>query len=178
MEGVMTSNPKNAFTRYAKACRKADIGFSFGAADFSYNEDDPPKGSKVAVPAKLVVHLWTFVKAREVEVARKILKESFPKTHKAARPVKAYPYDGNLQAIAYAFKGDFSRRVKVPAEVDEDGEKVSRQNTRLRPLRVGQKVELAVLLNRLGLYDRLILRDIEFVQTPAGIRLRPKNPQV
>lgn len=174
----MTANPRNAFTRYAKACRKADIGFSFGAVDFSYNEDDPPNGSNAPIPARLVVHLWAFAKAREVEAARKILKKSFPKTAKAAKPVKAYPYDGNLQAIAYAFKGDFSRRVKVPAEVDEDGKTLSRQNTRLRPLRVGQKVELAVLLNRLGLYDRLILRDIEFVQAPAGIRLRLKSPQV
>lgn len=174
----MTDNPNNALKRYAKACRKAGIGFSLGALDFCYNEDAPAEGSAGHIPARRMVHVWAFARAQEVEDGREALKGSFPITSKASKPVKAYPYDGSPQAIAYAFKGDFSRRVKIPAEVDEDGKTVSRQNTRLRPLRAWQKVELAVLLNHLGLYDRLILRDVTFVRIPAGIRLRLKNPQV
>jgi hypothetical protein len=171
----VTANPNNALTRYAKACRKAGIGFSLGALDFCYNEEASAEGSAGPIRTRRMVHVWAFAKAQEVEDGREALKGSFPITSNASKPVKAYSYDGNLQAIAYAFKGDFSRRVKIPAEVDEDGKTVSRQNTRLRPLRAWQKVELAVLLNRLGLYDRLILRDVEFVRAPSGIRLRLKN---
>ena len=172
----MTISPKKAFIRYAKACRKSGIGFSLGAVDFSYNEDGMTTKRNRPAPGRRVVHLWAFAKALEVEAARVMLRDSFPKTSKVTRPVKAYPYDGELQALAYAFKSDFSRRVQIPAKIGPDGKTLSRQNTRLRPLRAAQKVELAVLLNRLGLYDRLILRDIKLVKTSAGIRLKQRKP--
>lgn len=170
----MSNCPTRASKRIANAFQRAGLGFSIGAFDFSFNEEKPSESSINEIPARLVVHLWAFSKSSEIEAARKVLKKVFPKTSKTPRPLKTYAYNGNLKAIAYAYKGDFTRRVTVPAKTNSDGKTVSRRNTRLRPLRAWQKVELAVLLNRLGLYDRLILRDVEFVRDPYGIRLNLK----
>jgi len=50
-------------------------------------------------------------------------------------------------------KSDFSRRVSLPHK--RKGDLIIRRNTRNRPLRSMQKVELAVALHDAGLADRL-----------------------
>ncbi len=166
----MTSNPKSAFKRFAKGCREAGLPMVFGAADFCYNEF---KEKGLPLRTQLTIHFWAFADSCSVEQGRRALRAFFPRTDDAPKPLNIYDYDGDLRGIAYAFKGNFFRREIIPALKDTDGKTISRRNTRLRPLRTWQKVELAVLLDRIGLYDRLILRDIKFVRTPQGLRLKP-----
>ncbi|MBM6596498.1 hypothetical protein [Microvirga pudoricolor] len=166
----MTSNPKNAFRRFAKGCREAGLPMVFGAADFCYNEF---KVEGLPSRTRLAIHFWAFADGCSVEQGSRALRAFFARTVDAPKPVNVYGYDGDLRGVAYAFKGNFSRREIIPAVKDSNGKTISRRNTRHRPLRAWQKVELAVLLDRIGLYDRLILRDIEFVRIPQGLRLKP-----
>ena len=63
-------------------------------------------------------------------------------------------YDGSPIALAYGLKTDFLRRVSLPRKRKSDSI-TSRRNTRNRPLRSTQKVELALALHQAGLADRV-----------------------
>jgi hypothetical protein len=62
-------------------------------------------------------------------------------------------YDGSPTGLAYALKNDFSRRVSLPRK--KTAFMTTRRNTRNRPLRATQKVELALALYQAGLADRV-----------------------
>jgi len=63
-------------------------------------------------------------------------------------------YDGSPKALAYALKADFSRRVSLPRRRTSDSI-TTRRNTRNRPLRASQKVELELALDQAGLVARI-----------------------
>lgn len=156
-----TSNPANALGRISKALKRADISFAVGGLDFSFNESDAGRGSHGAsLREHLSVHGWILARADEVDRGRQSLRDSFPPVGSVKRPVKVYPFDGGLPGLAYAFKGDFTRRVTIPKLVDGRGQTLKRRNTRARPLRCHQTVRLMLLLDQLGLTARMILHGV------------------
>ena len=139
--------------------------------DFSFNEVRLEDGS---FSAKLAAHVYCFAPYDEVGTGtpgRESLRQSFPAMPLATRPVQVKWFDGNPRALAYAFKGSFTRRQSLPKVLGPDGVARKRRNTRARPLRAMQKIELALLLDDLGLLGRFVLRGMKIVPGPAMPRL-------
>ena len=120
------------------------LTFAVGGIDISANEA-PGKA------AFYQLQLWIFVRTSEWQAQGSAIRSRFLPSPRVRRPIVAKPYDGRTEALAYAIKPDFTRRVTVPASEGK------RQNTRNRGLRVEQEVELRQLLDALGLERRLVL---------------------
>ncbi|MCJ2086455.1 hypothetical protein MKK88_10685 [Methylobacterium sp. E-005] len=146
--------------------------------DVSYNEhltaDFRPHWSlhpRVFVPGVLT--------ASEV----KTLRMYFPPSDLIPRPLKVAAFDGNPAGTAYGMKPAFGRRQSYEQiKPTANGTRQCR-NTRGRPLRGTEAVELAVFLDAVGLRQRLILhgtmleRDrIGKVAIRVDHRLREQGP--
>ena len=82
---------------------------------------------------------------------------------------------GSSQALAYALKNRFTRRVSV--QVSRAGRN-QHQNTRTRELRSHQHVEIALLLDSAGFGNRLFLRRFDVAVSLSGrLVLRPRGPK-
>jgi len=108
-------------------------------------------------PAHWRPHAWIFLRKGELSrKAEKEFRDQFPKDPlMVPKPVMIKRFDRNLAALAYALKGDFQRRVTLPRSTERDGSNKTRRNVRYRPLRARQKLELLLMLDRVGLEDRL-----------------------
>jgi hypothetical protein len=120
--------------RLSSALHSAGIDEAIGGFDISLNEHRDGAFKPHWRP-----HAWIFIKSADVEPLRAELRSLFPKKAPVRLPIVLKKFDGNLRAIAYAFKTEFLRRVTIPADL----KKGSRQNTRYRPLLARQKLELA-----------------------------------
>ena len=121
---------------------------AIGGFDISMNEHANGKFASHWRP-----HAWVFVATKDPKELKVCLKKEFPVSKQVRRPVQVVPFDYSLTGLAYAMKSDFSRRVSLPHK--RKGHLMIRRNTRNRPLRSMQKVELAVALHDAGLADRL-----------------------
>ena len=134
--------------RLHRALRAAGIRQAIGGFDISMNEHQDGKFASHWRP-----HAWVVVATKDPEELKVCLKKEFPVSKQVKRPVQVVPFDYSLTGLAYAMKTDFSRRVSLPRK--KKGLLMIRRNTRNRPLRSLQKVELAVALHDAGLVDRL-----------------------
>ncbi len=135
--------------RLHRALRAAGIRQAIGGFDISMNEHENSKFAPHWRP-----HAWVFVATKDPEELKVCLNKEFSASKQVKRPVEAVPFDYSLTGLAYAIKTDFSRRVSLPRKRESDLT-TTRRNTRNRPLRSMQKVELAVALHDAGLVDRL-----------------------
>ena len=142
--------------RLHRALRSAGIRQAIGGFDISMNEHVNGKFASHWRP-----HAWVFVATKDPKELKVCLKKEFPLSNQVRRPVQVVPFDYSLTGLAYAMKGDFSRRVSLPRK--RKGDLIIRRNTRNRPLRSMQKVELAVALHDAGLVDRLFQIDLASV---------------
>jgi hypothetical protein len=138
--------------KLSSALRSAGIEEAIGGFDISLNEHRDGAFKPHWRP-----HAWIFVKTSNAERLRADLRSPFPKKGQVLLPIVLKKFDGNLRAIAYAFKTEVLRRVTIPADLKKD----SRRNTRYRPLLARQKVELALALDRIGLTARLFAIGID-----------------
>jgi hypothetical protein len=129
------------------ALTAAGIRQGIGGFDISMNEHVNSKFAPHWRP-----HAWVFVATKDPKGLKVCLKKEFPASKQVRRPVQVVPFDYSLTGLAYAMKTDFSRRVSLPRK---NGLLMIRRNTRNRPLRSMQKVELALALHRAGLVDRV-----------------------
>ena len=115
-----------------------------------------------------VLHPRVFVPGMLGDTQIKTLRAHFSPSDLIRRPLKVAAFDGNLTGIAYGMKPEFGRRQSY--EQTKPTAKGTRQcrNTRGRPLRGSEAVELAVFLNRVGLRRRLILHGTMLVRNRAG----------
>jgi hypothetical protein len=88
----------------------------------------------------------------------------FPKTTEIPKPRRSGEFDGDLSGIAYSMKPQFWRR---QGYLDEKEDRSCR-NTRDRPLRGIEAVELALFLNRIGLRARLMLGGSRLTELENG----------
>jgi hypothetical protein len=146
-------DPDTMFERLRRhlriALKAATIDQAAGGFDISMNEHENGKFVPHWRP-----HAWIFVATTKPQRLAKHLKEIFPPSKRVRRPLRIVRYDGSPTALAYALKTDFSRRVSLPRKRKSDAI-ATRRNTRDRPLRSAQKVELAVAFHRAGLGDRV-----------------------
>jgi hypothetical protein len=129
--------------------RRAEIRLAIGGFDISMNEHEDGKFVPHWRP-----HAWILVATKNPKRLRKHLKTKFPASKRVRRPLRIVRYDGSPTALAYALKTDFLRRVSLPRK-RKSPSNTTRRNTRDRPLRSTQKIELALALHRIGLPDRV-----------------------
>jgi hypothetical protein len=146
-----------------EAIEAARISKAIGGFDITLNEHQKGKFAPHWQP-----HAWILVPRGEIRRGDKIFRSHFPKAiPRVRRPVMIKRFNGNLAGIAYALKGDFSRRVSLPKARRRDGKGRSR-NVRYRPLRARQKLELMLMLDRIGLESRVFLYGVEVIDLPKG----------
>jgi hypothetical protein len=105
------------------------------------------------------------------------LRQHFPADDRIRKPLKVARFDGEPAGIAYTMKPGFERRQSYQqVKQTSDGTREC-QNTRGRPLRGSDTVELMVFLERLGLRKRLILLGAGLVRSTDGtVRIRSIRP--
>ncbi|WP_147022830.1 hypothetical protein [Microvirga aerophila] len=146
---------------------KAGISTFIGGIDISANEH------KREFDPHFQLQAWILAPTDQIRPAESKLRAAIPKTSTVPRPVKIKLWDRNLAALGYALKDHFVRRVSYQREANEDGSKHTCRNTRDRPLRVEQHIELAITLDQAGLQARLILGGCRVVRTVNGPMIRP-----
>ena len=146
----------------ARALRAAGIRQALGGFDVSANEHDAGRFDPHYRP-----HAYLFVSASQFERGEAAFREFFPLSEAVRRPVLAKDFDGYRGSLAYALKTEFQRRVTLP-RVTLPGGEVKRRNTRDRPLRARQKLELALALDGVGLGARIFLHGLRMVWISTG----------
>lgn len=151
----------------ANALKSLGVATSLLAVDLSVNESADGEFDPHWQP-----QAWIFAPAAQVDPVRKAIRAAIPATHTVPRPVKVQTWDGNPAALAYALKAEFARRVSVRKPADGGRGRGACRNTRDRPLRVDQRRELLIALDRAGFQARLHLRGFRLTKTADGPRIR------
>jgi hypothetical protein len=99
-------------------------------------------------------HDWPAVVAR----ARKL----FPITESVPKPVYFRNYDGASEAVAYTAKRTFYGRETYLDPYLGRPDRAWSMNTRSRPLRVPERIEVLTMLNDIGFAERSILSGARF----------------
>lgn len=144
---------------------QAGLSWAVGGIDVSrniYQEHPTAIGKKGKFQPFWQVHAYLFAPFVEAQLARSKLKQMFPASKVTKVPIRisTKPYDGHPAALAYALKPQFFRRFSVTAYFNDEGEREDR-NTRVKPLVIEEKVQLAVMLHMLGPWGRLFLHNVE-----------------
>lgn len=156
--------------RYEDLLRQARVSLGMFGLDFSYNEDQRWQLAKEErFDPHACVHLWGLAPAAQVDAAYRLLTKMLRPTCAVPRPIKRQHFNGNPAAIAYAFKPDFTRRETILQ--CRSGSNVLVRNTRKRPLRVEQAVQLILALDQAEPSDRIILLGVKLVITGSRPRL-------
>jgi hypothetical protein len=106
--------------RWKDALARAGVTWFVGATDWSFNthvEDRyKPHWSE---------HFHGFTATDDVKDLKRKLRKQFPGTDVVPRPVKVVPWDGNDDAIRYALKATFGRRI-----ASDDGQRHGKHGKR------------------------------------------------
>jgi hypothetical protein len=162
----------NPFTKVGErliaAFKAIKISHAIGGFDISINEHLTGD-----FPAHWRPHTWIFLRKGELSrKGEKELRDQFPNDPlMIPKPVMIKRFDRNLAAIAYALKGDFQRRVTLPRSAERDGSTKTRRNVRYRHLRARQKVELLLMLDRVGLEGRVFAYGMRVAQRGGKPRI-------
>jgi hypothetical protein len=148
-----------------QALLRAGVRQAIGGFDISANEHACGSFSPHYRP-----HAYVFVPTNQFTRAERAFRAFFPISNAVRRPVVARNFDGRRNGLAYAWKRDFQRRITLPRHRLSDGT-IVRRNTRDRPLRALQKVELALALHRLGLGARVFLHGLRIASAQDKIHI-------
>jgi len=145
---------------HAAGIRRAVVGI-----DFSFNEDRENE-----FESHWLVHVRAVVPRSISKRTRQRLRAQFPKRDQIQKPTQCKALDGNLAGIAYSMKSTFGRRESYVTwkYVPSKDEVRTCRDTRGRPLRGPEAVELAIYLNRIGLRNRLMIGGARLTTSPNG----------
>lgn len=174
-EGLLPAALNKVKSIVHDALNAAGLTTAVVGIDISFNEhltaDFRPHWSlhpRVFVPGALT--------ASEV----KTLRTHFPPSDLIPRPLKVAAFDGNPAGIAYGMKPAFGRRQSYEQTKPTATGTRQCRNTRGRPLRGTEAVELAVFLDAVGLRQRLILHGAALKRGQGGavvIRIDHRLPK-
>jgi hypothetical protein len=139
--------------------------------DISFNEDRKGK-----FEPHWQLHWRGLIVGRISKQRKSQFWSHFPKSSEIPKPRRSGEWDGDLSGIAYSMKPQFWRR---QGYLDEKDDRVSR-NTRGRPLRVPEAVELGLFLDSIGFRSRLMLGGSRLTKIENGdvaIEPKPKRTQ-
>ncbi len=158
----MTS-PVSLPRTFKEALANAGIPVAVAGLDISFNEHLTD-----AFDPHWLLHIRAHVPGRLFEYQITDFRTHFPAEVRILKPLTVSPFDGNLRGLAYTMKAEFERRQSYDqVKRTTDGSRNCR-NTRSRPIRGKDAVELALFLDRIGLRRRLILHGARLVQTSTG----------
>jgi hypothetical protein len=116
-------------------------------------------------------HGWAFAPAAQVNAAEKAIRAAFPRTDTVPRPVNTQNWDGDLAALGYGFTEPV-RRVSTTKPAASDGSRAACRDTRVRALRVEQRREFLMKVDRAGFPSLLNLRGFRLTNTSDGPEIR------
>ncbi len=123
---------------------------AFLGVDFSFNDNRKKRnGTEFWQP-----HIHSVMWVRDRNFVARVLKKLFPKSATVHTPVQVKAYNGKTKGAAYCFKTYFERRVAFRKE-DHPTRKPF-WTTKYYPLRVRQRNELALFLNKIGMRIRVL----------------------
>lgn len=132
-------------------------------ADFSVNQS-----AISTAPVYIQGHFYVFMVGADNAVKNR-MRSAFLATADVARPVHFRAWDGDLAAIAYAMKNNFSLRTQTTA--DRAG-RAPHRNTHVRALFGRRLVQLSLLLDKIGLDSRRILLGVKRTRSAGVVRYR------
>jgi len=165
---LSTGNPTINLKRLCgRTLESAGIDVAAMGIDFSVNYD-----RYGTVEPHYMPHAWILVPQELSRVKLDRFFRWFPKTPDVPRPRRQAIFDGNLGALAYGLKPNFhGREGYFQMKILEGGERVC-WNTRRRPLRAEHSVAIALMLDRIGHAERIMLRGARMTKTRDGVAIR------
>lgn len=155
-----------------EALRAAGIRTAVIGIDVSANEH-----LKGAFEPHWALHARVHIPAIVSASAATSLRKHFPLGDRISRPLRISPFDGDLAGIAYGMKPQFGRRQSYEQEKPTGTGFRRCRNTRGRPMRGTEAVELLTFLDSIGLRRRLILHGTALTRDRDGsVVIRPRHP--
>lgn len=148
-----------------RALQASGITRAFGGLDFSLNADfdsDIPH---------LQAQVFLIGEVKSKQFQKDILRKKLNESGKIKVPVRITRFDGNNAGFAYALKDEFFRRESYLQTADQRTDSRASLNTRNRPLRGRAAIQLAMLLDRLGLDGRLLLIGVKRIQRNGEVKM-------
>jgi hypothetical protein len=142
-----------------------DLAWIAGGIALSLNDDVQKKQGIAWQP-----QLYAIAEA-DVSGLSKVLRERFSPTESARRPVQIKACDGTANAISYAFKTDFVRRIAYRTEIGPPENRRKCWQTRKVSLRAGEHVQAMLWMHKIGLAGRLFLRGVRMTRTGNSVGL-------
>jgi hypothetical protein len=144
--------------------RSSGVNLAFGGIDFSVNID-------CDCTAPYLQAQFYLIFAGNKSFEKETLRIELNKSGKINRPVRITEFDGNNAGFAYALKYEFFRREGYLQPPDLRNDSRSSLNTRNRSIRGRAAVQLAMLLERLGLEARLFLIGVKRIQRNGEVNM-------
>jgi hypothetical protein len=170
-EALRGFNLANFRRRVRDGLAKTSAHWAVGSIDFTLNEHRDELFAAHWSP-----HAHMIVATGDIDALAQGLRKAFPRSAAAPRPVLLKPLDGESRVFSYIFAADFARRISIEKTQRFDrrtGKVRSCRGTTYDRLRVAECVELALLLDAVGLGGRLLLRNARLYGTAAAFRLQP-----
>jgi hypothetical protein len=164
MDTLDTLNSKRTVTRSIE--RSPVVDWMVGGIDISLS-DDTQKNSGTGWQ----LQLYGIAMVKDRTAFSSLLKAQFRRTASISRPVQTKAYDGSPEAISYAFKTEFVRRIAYRGQTSTNGKRRECWMTRKVSLPPIDHADLLVRLDFLGLAQRLYLRGVRMTMTHNGVAL-------
>jgi hypothetical protein len=148
-------SPTGLVNRTRSILRKNNVSHAVGGLDFSFNED-----ARAVFTSHWCAHLWLLLPSTTRKNWEPALRAANPPSLQVPRPVKIKDWDGRTEALAYALKSEFKRRVSVMIR--------DTRNTSEQRLRVKERIALYRYLNAISLADRIFLLGARPTMTEHG----------
>jgi hypothetical protein len=136
--------------------RRCGVTFAAGGVDLSFNE-----ANNGQFDPHWCAHLWFLLPSAKRQEWESALRSSNPSGEVSPRPVRVQKWDGRDEALAYALKSDFHRRVTLYSN--------GQRNTSEQELRVAERMDLYPYLNSVGLHARVFLLGVRPTMTEHGV---------
>jgi hypothetical protein len=159
-----TLNSKRAVTRSIEGSPVVD--WMAGGIDISLNDD-----TQKNLTTGWQLQLYGIAMVKDRTAFSLLLRDQFHRTRQVSRPVQIKTYDGSPEAISYAFKTDFVRRIAYRGRTNTNGKIRECWMTRKVALSPVDHADLLVWLHSIGLAQRLYLRGVRMTMTNNGVAL-------
>lgn len=155
----------NFVRRIKSALDRADVMSAIGGVDISFNESREDRW-----PPITSVHLYLIVATDDKRQLSRCLKAEFSSSRQIPRPIHLSAFDNNSFRRSYSLKTSFKRRISNTKPRKEDARPV--QDTSPDRPRVDQRIELYLLLHKVGLSARVFFRGVKPEVAEAKVRFR------
>jgi hypothetical protein len=142
------------------------LAWMAGGIDLSLNDDTLKGGGVFWQP-----QFYGFAAVTNPAAFAKVLRHNFTSSKAVPRPVQIKECDGSAEAISYALKPLFVRRIAYRTEVDPPGDRRKCWTTRKVSLRPKEHVRAMLWMHKVGLAGRLFLHRVRMTRTGDSVGL-------